>query len=231
MPEQLRLQQRFRQRRTVDRDERLGPAGRQAVYGASHELFPGAAFTGEKDGRRDRCDQVYLLEDGPDPVRSAYNACVELQLVALELLGQHHLYLFRRRELGKTSIDLIALAERRAAVELGSVQGNDRRPRDPSAQRSPHPLGFLAPRIPSQDESDRRLFHAAVHFERLLDHEDVVAVREHRLSDRDGSLEVFRVDEDESHLIHSRTVTGFTSQEIRRVIHDLGEDLQSVTHS
>src|SRR3546814_13165711 len=48
VPEQLGLDQRFGQRRAIERHERLAPARRQAVEALGDQFLAGAAFAGDR---------------------------------------------------------------------------------------------------------------------------------------------------------------------------------------
>ena len=64
MTEQLRLEQRLRERRAVDLDERLLPARREIMQARGDELFAGAALADHEHGLDELGGARHVLEHG-----------------------------------------------------------------------------------------------------------------------------------------------------------------------
>ena len=200
--EQLGFQQGLGEGGAVDCDERLSAPARIAVDGPGHQLLPGPALPGEEHGRVHRGDEVDALEDVPDLPRASDDAGLELDSVAIELLGQDDLDLIGIGRGRQTGIQVVLGGQRREAI-LGRRHDREQRGAGNELVQSPaHRPRALAARSRRQHEGDLLLPLAAPVIELAggLDHLDLVSVGLDRLADGDRRLELSGVDEHASHV-------------------------------
>ena len=85
--EQLRLEERFGERRAVDRDERPIGAGAVAVHGTRDELFARAAFTAQQDGRVRPGHACHAVEQLAHGTARPHHVVLEIDLGAQLLVA------------------------------------------------------------------------------------------------------------------------------------------------
>jgi len=120
VPEQLRLEQRLRQRPAVHLDERAGLARTGGVQRSRQQRLAGAGLAGDQHGRARVGDRAHRLEDRLH-ARIAADDVVEAQAIVER--GLQLLVLAQQRRLGERAIDgdQHLVAGERLAEEVGGA--------------------------------------------------------------------------------------------------------------